>query len=86
MKYVSFDETVMGGSPHSVLNRFTGERIVLSEPEFTNLCRIQLADWLEQVERSPEGWSYRRDAYRKMAELLGGPALQAYDTTFAREQ
>ena len=32
-----------------------------------------------------DAWGYRRRAYRRMAELVGGPALAAYDETWARE-
>ncbi len=32
-----------------------------------------------------DAWGYRRNAYRQMAELLGGPAQHAYQTVFARE-
>ena len=38
-------------------------------------------DWLEQVPRSQE-WDYRRTAYRKMAERLGGPAEENYQRIF----
>jgi predicted SPOUT superfamily RNA methylase MTH1 len=32
-----------------------------------------------------DAWGYRRRAYRRMAELLQGPALERYDQVFARE-
>ena len=54
--------------------------------------------WAVQVEREAEkpnlrhgwlkagdAWGYRRRAYRRMAELLGGHALRMYDEVFARE-
>jgi hypothetical protein len=40
---------------------------------------------LEQVPRSTYGWGYRREAFRRMAERLGGPALATYDRVFAGE-
>ncbi len=46
---------------------------------------MHLYDWLEQVPRSRYGWGLRREAYRGMAERLGGAALAAYDRVFARE-
>jgi hypothetical protein len=49
------------------------------------LCRVHLFDWLEQVPRSRYGWGYRRSAYRRMAERLGGVALATYDEVFAAE-
>lgn len=32
-----------------------------------------------------QAWGYRRKAYRRMAEMLGGAALACYDEVFARE-
>ena len=32
-----------------------------------------------------DAWGYRRSAYRRMAEILGGPALRAYEETWAHE-
>lgn len=32
-----------------------------------------------------DAWGYRRGAYRRMAEILGGVALEAHDATWARE-
>ena len=85
MTYDSFDETLRAGPPHHVVNRFTGAPIELTDQEFADLSRIQLADWLEQVERTPGGWDYRRGVYRTVSERLGGPALALYDEVFARE-
>ena len=67
-----------------IINREIGDEIALSKTEFDDLALIHLCDWLEQVERS-KNWSYRRTAYRAMAERLGGIALQSYDDVFARE-
>jgi len=64
-------------------NRETGEMMSLTRSELDDLCRVHLFDWLEQAPRSSFGWDYRRQAYRQMAERLGGSALQAYDKVFA---
>ena len=40
---------------------------------------------VEQVPRSQLGWGYRRAAYRRMAERLGGAARATYDRVFAQE-
>ncbi len=32
-----------------------------------------------------DAWGYRRGAYRRMAELVGGPAVHDYDETWERE-
>lgn len=32
-----------------------------------------------------DAWGYRRRAYRRMAELVQGPALAAYNQVFSRE-
>ena len=71
--------------PYQILDRFTGERLDVSERDFEDLCTIHLCDWLEQVERSKK-WDYRRAAYRALAARLGGIALESYDRVFAREK
>src|SRR5262249_43108609 len=86
MDRASFDRAVeQGVEPYRIRDRITGEEIALSPPDFDDLCPVHLLDWLEQVPRSSQGWDYRRAAYRKMAERLGGPALETYDRTFAGE-
>jgi hypothetical protein len=82
----SFDRAVQNGvEPYCFTDRLTGEEITLSREEFDDLCRVHLYDWLEQVPRSRFGWGFRREAYRRMAERLGGVALQAYNRVFAQE-
>jgi hypothetical protein len=71
--------------PASIRDRLTGEEMQLSRTDLDDLCRVHLFDWLEQVPRSRHGWGYRRAAYRRMAERLGGTALTAYDRVFAQE-
>jgi hypothetical protein len=83
MDRASFDRAVEHEvAPYQIRDRITGEAVPLSPPDFDDLCRVHLLDWLEQVPRSSWGWDYRRAAYRKMAERLGGPALETYDRTF----
>jgi len=80
-----FDNEVLKESgPEGFLDRYTGEVIQLSRQDLIDLYTIHLCDWLEQVERSKD-WNYRRAVYRKLAELLGGTALKAYDETYANE-
>ncbi len=67
---------------YRIRDRLTGEDLALSEHDFDDLCRVHLFDWLEQVPRSQK-WDYRRAAYRRMAERLGGPADAAYGRVFA---
>jgi len=69
--------------PFVIKHRETGEPMTLTRREFDDLCRVHLFDWLEQAPRSRFGWDYRRAAYRRMAERLGGEALRAYDAVFA---
>jgi hypothetical protein len=68
--------------PYHVIDRLTGAEVALSRADFDDLCRVHLYDWLEQVPRSRE-FDYRRPAYRRLAERLGGAAKEAYDRTFA---
>jgi hypothetical protein len=82
----SFDLALeRGQEPYRFTDRITGAEVVLSRADFDDLCRVHLFDWLEQVPRSQYGWDYRRSAYRRMAERLGGPALATYDRVFAAE-
>jgi len=64
----------------------TQEEVTLSRADFDDLCRVHLFDWLEQVPRSDPGWGHRRAALRRMAERLGGAALETYDRVFAAER
>jgi hypothetical protein len=83
----SFDEAVARGTePFRFTDRIAGDEVTLLPADFDDLCRVHLFDWLEQVPRSRYGWGYRRDAYRQMAERLGGAALTAYKRVFAAEQ
>jgi hypothetical protein len=85
MDRASFDRALeQETGPYRILDRLTGETITLTPEDFTDLCRVHLYDWLEQVPRS-KAWGYRRAAYRRMATRLGGAALQAYDRVFAAE-
>lgn len=81
----SFDEAVARDTvPHCFVDRLTGQKIEPSERDFTDLMTLHLCDWLEQVERANQ-WDYRRDAYRRIAERLGGVALEAYERVYAAE-
>jgi hypothetical protein len=73
------------GEPYRIVNRLNGEEVTLSRGEFDDLCRVHLYDWVEQAPRSRLGWGYRRAAYRRMAERLGGAARATYDRVFAQE-
>jgi hypothetical protein len=86
MDRASFDRAVaQDAPPYRIIDRLTGESIDLSRRDFDDLCRVHLYDWLEQAPRSEYGWSYRRDAYRRMAERLGTTAVAAHDNVFAAE-
>lgn len=85
MTRTTFDETVEKGSgTHSMIDRFTGKRVTFSPQEFEDLLNVHLCDWLEQVERYGK-WDSRRASFRRIAERLGGIALDSYDEVFARE-
>lgn len=68
--------------PYRFLDRIAGQPVEMAPEDFDDLCRLHLYDWLEQVPRSHE-WDYRRAAYRRLAERLGGVAQEAYDGAFA---
>jgi hypothetical protein len=70
---------------YRITDRLTGQEVSLPRADYDDLCRVHLFDWLEQVPRSQYGWGYRREAFRRMAERLGGNALSLYDQVFAQE-
>jgi hypothetical protein len=83
MDRASFDRAVEHTSgPFRFTDRLTGQTVELNEGDFLDLCRVHLYDFLEQVARA-EYWSYRREAYRKIAERLGGAAIKAFDEVYA---
>jgi hypothetical protein len=85
MDRTSFDRALERiGEPCRIIDRITGDEIRISLQDFDDLCRIHLLDWLEQVPRSGE-WNYRRAAYRKLAERVGGLAAESYERVFALE-
>ena len=73
--------SIRESSPWPIIDRITGEEVQLSQPDFDDLCRVHLVDWLEQVPRSQE-WDYRRQAYRRMAERLGTQAVENYERIY----
>jgi hypothetical protein len=86
MQRETFDAAAEGnGETYHFTDRITKEPVELSRADFDDLCRVHLFDWLEQIPRSQYGWGYRRAAYRRMAERLGGKALAAYGRVFASE-
>ncbi len=70
--------------PYILKDRFLQQEIELSKEDYDDLCRIHLCDWLEQVVRG-DRWDLRRQAFRSMAERLGGVARQSYDRVFSME-
>jgi hypothetical protein len=83
MDRASFDRALeQAAGPYRIVDRITGQEVELSRPDFDDLCRIHLYDWLEQVPRSKD-WDYRRTAYQRLATRLGGVALESYDRVFA---
>jgi Domain of unknown function (DUF6817) len=84
MDRASFDQAVeQSAEPYQIVDRITGQDLSLNQPDFDDLCRVHLVDWLEQVPRSEE-WDYRRSAYRRMAERLGKTAEASYDRVYAQ--
>jgi len=82
MDRATFDALLPSDGPYKIRNRESGEMMEMTRPDFDELCRLHLCDWLEQVGRS-EQWDYRTDAWRLMAERLGGVALESYRRVFA---
>lgn len=81
MDRATFDALLESTGPYRIRNRETGETMELSREDYDDLVRVHLCDWLEQVARSGN-WDYRFDAYRRMAQRLGGVARQSYDRVY----
>lgn len=82
MDRATFDALLESEEPYRIRNRETGEMMELSRSDYDDLVCMHLCDWLEQVPRS-QRWDYRRDAYRRMAQRLGGVAQESYDRVYA---
>ncbi len=81
----TFDDAVASGrEPYLITDRISDEPIELSADDFDALCQIHLCDWLEQVARAGH-WDYRREAYKNLAERLGGVAEEAYERVYSAE-
>jgi hypothetical protein len=86
MDRASFDSVLDQDSElYCFKDRISGEEVRLSRADYDDLCAVHLYDWLEQVPRSRYGYGYRRASYRRMAERVGGAALDAYDRVFQGE-
>lgn len=83
MDRATFDALLESDGPYQIRNRETGEIMELSRADYDDLVRVHLCDWLEQVARS-ERWTYRQNAYRRMAQRLGGIAQESYDRVYAQ--
>jgi hypothetical protein len=79
----TYDALLDSDGPYRLRNRETGETIELSREDYDDLVRVHLCDWLEQVPRSRHGYGYRREAYLRMAERLGGVAQESYQRVYA---
>ena len=86
MDRASFDEAAARQEEaYRFVDRITGAEVTLSRPDFDDLCRVHLYDWLEQAPRSRLGWNYRRAAYRQLARRLGADAEARYAKVFEQE-
>ena len=80
-----FDQEIhKDAGPYQIRDRVSGELMDVTDQDFNALCTIHVCDWLEQVPRSQQ-WDYRRAAYRRLAERLGGVAVESYDRVFTLE-
>ncbi len=78
----TFDAAVeQHDAPYVLQDRLTGGSIEMNEQDFNDLVTIHLCDWLEQVARWGN-WDYRRDAFERMAQRLGGIAEERFAEVF----
>ena len=83
MDRTSFDAAARTSSErYEFADRLTHAPVELNETDFDDLGRIHLCDWIEQVGRA-QAWGYRHEAYRQLANRLGGIARESYERAFA---
>jgi hypothetical protein len=82
LTYESLDSSVAAGGAPQLRNRFTGEPLPVTGPEYRDLLTLHLCDRLEQAGRSQD-WGMRRDAWENMAKHLGGIALERWQEVYA---
>ena len=86
MDRASLDRAVVQPKgPYRILDRVTGEEVVMSTEDLDDLCRVHFYDFMEQVARV-HTWDYRRPGYRNIAKRLGSKAEQIYERVFAQEK
>ena len=95
MNRASFDESLARPEdPSTIIDRFTNTQVEMTQPEFDDLCRVHLSDWLEQVPRRTrypdryprsQTWDYRPAAFQRMAERLGGVAFDSYRKVYGKQ-
>ena len=56
----------------------------VTRAQLDDLCRIRLADRLEQLPRA-QNWDYSRDVFFAMAKRLGNVLVNAYRSVYAAE-
>jgi (p)ppGpp synthase/HD superfamily hydrolase len=65
-----------------IVNRLGGDRSAVSRARFDDLCRVRLADRLEQAPRVPKWSGPPPDVFLRMAQRLGGPALETFERVY----
>jgi hypothetical protein len=86
MDRATFDDAALtNAATYRIRDRVADQEIELSAADFDDLCRVHLADWLEQFPHSKQQ-EYRRAAYWTLARRLGGIALASCEKTYGMEQ
>lgn len=80
----SFYDQVTQTAPYTITNRLTDQVIELDEQQFTDLCTVNLCDWLEQLPRLRK-WDYRRESFEQLTDRLGEIARKSFDAVYAQE-
>lgn len=83
MKRPSFEAAVAQGdrNVYTIADRFTGLDVVLSRRDFDDLCRVHLADGLEQHPRMGR-LDERLETFVMLAQRLGGPAQAEFERLY----
>ena len=86
MEKTTFGASVHRGADFWVTDRHTAEKISLPDPQWTALCEVVVANWLEQQPRvAPERRRLKADMFRAIRRWLSPGAAAAVSTAYGFE-
>ena len=79
----SFEASVERGARFELKDRHAGEVVPLDEGEWSDLCELVVANWLEQRPRvAPQYMQLKAEMFRKLRCWLSTPASEALSSAY----